>query len=74
MTRYGYNYHCVRCNHLIAAANKPLDVPAICSSCDYSDTLKAIARQNEKLSVDEKTKELQKKIDERKARKNDKKK
>jgi len=56
--KYGYNYHCVRCNHLIAAANKPLDVPAICSSCDHKDTLKAIARQSEKLNVDEKTVKL----------------
>ncbi len=56
--RYGYNYYCVRCNHLIAAANKPLDVPAICSSCDHNDTLKAIARQTEKLNVDEKTVKL----------------
>lgn len=50
--KYAYKYHCVQCNYLIAAANKPLDVDPDCLSCRTKHKDQMIERRKQKISVD----------------------
>ena len=48
-----FNYHCIQCKGLIAASNKPLDVPNVCSNCEQRHTKAMVARQKEKLNIND---------------------
>ena len=47
-----HRYYCIQCKRLIASANKPLDIPAVCSNCEHTHTTQMLDRQKEKIAVD----------------------
>jgi hypothetical protein len=49
----GHPYYCIECKNLIASSRVSLKVDFTCSNCEDKHTIQALARQNEKISVDQ---------------------